>query len=78
MSARRSTASSRSTPTSGRELWAYDPKAYDAGPVSSGQGFVHRGIAARRDGGTQRIFLNSRYRLICLDAKTGLPVDCRR
>lgn len=45
---------------------------------SRGQGFVHRGIAAWRDGGTLRIFLNSRYRLICLDAKTGLPVDCRR
>jgi quinoprotein glucose dehydrogenase len=60
---------------SGRELWAYDPKAYEDGPVSSGQGFVHRGIAAWRDGGTLRLFLNSRYRLICLDAKTGLPVD---
>jgi quinoprotein glucose dehydrogenase len=60
---------------SGRELWAYDPKAYEDGPVSSGQGFVHRGIAAWRDGGALRIFLNSRYRLICLDARTGLPVD---
>ena len=60
---------------SGRELWAYDPKAYEDGPVSSGQGFVHRGIAAWRDGDKLRIFLNSRYRLISLDAKTGLPVD---
>src|SRR4051812_19724613 len=60
---------------SGRELWAYDPKAYEDGPVSSGQGFVHRGVAAWRDGGKLRIFLNSRYRLICLDAKTGRPVD---
>ena len=60
---------------SGRELWAYDPKAYEDGPVSSGQGFVHRGIAAWRDGGALRIFLNSRYRLICLDARTGRPVD---
>ena len=34
---------------SGRELWAYDPKAYEDGPVSSGQGFVHRGIAAWGD-----------------------------
>lgn len=60
---------------SGRELWAYDPRAYDDGPVSSGQGFVHRGVAAWRDGDKLRIFLNSRYHLICLDARTGQPVE---
>src|SRR5690349_8570368 len=27
----------------GRELWAYDPRAYDAGQPSNGTGFVHRG-----------------------------------
>src|SRR6185295_19109782 len=32
----------------GRELWAYDPKAYEEGPVASGQGFIHRGVAGRR------------------------------
>ena len=59
---------------SGRELWAYDPRAYEAGQPPNGTGFVHRGVAAWRDGGNLRIFLNSRDRLICLDAKTGEPV----
>jgi quinoprotein glucose dehydrogenase len=56
---------------SGRELWAYDPRAYEAGQVPNGTGFVHRGVAAWRDNGRLRIFLNSRDRLICLDARTG-------
>ena len=60
---------------SGRELWAYDPKAYEAGQPPNGTGFVHRGVAAWRDGDKVRIFLNSRDRLICLDGRTGEPVD---
>jgi quinoprotein glucose dehydrogenase len=60
---------------SGRELWAYDPRAYEAGQVPNGTGFVHRGVAAWRDKGQLRIFLNSRDRLICLDARTGEPVS---
>jgi quinoprotein glucose dehydrogenase len=58
----------------GQQIWSYDPKAYEDGPVSSGQGFVHRGVAAWRDGDRLRIFMNSRYHLICLDAKTGALV----
>ena len=58
----------------GRELWRYNPEAYKEGQPASGQGFVHRGLAAWRDGEHLRIFLNSRYRLIALDAKTGRPV----
>ncbi len=60
---------------SGKELWAFDPKAYVDGQPPNGTGFVHRGLAAWRDGGKLRLFLNSRYRLICLDAATGTPVD---
>jgi quinoprotein glucose dehydrogenase len=56
---------------SGRQRWVFDPKAYEEGQVSSGQGFVHRGVAAWRDGDALRIFMNSRYHLLCLDAKTG-------
>ena len=56
---------------SGRELWAFDPRAYEAGQVPNGTGFVHRGVAAWRDQGKLRIFINSRDRLICLDGKTG-------
>ena len=60
---------------SGRELWAYDPHAYEAGQPPNGTGFVHRGVAAWRDGEKLRIFINSRDRLICLDARTGEVVE---
>jgi quinoprotein glucose dehydrogenase len=59
----------------GKELWRFDPEPYKDGQPPNGTGFVHRGVAAwRDDGGRLRIFLNSRYRLYCLDAKTGTPV----
>ena len=32
----------------GRELWSYDPKAYEDGQPPNGTGFVHRGVAAWR------------------------------
>src|SRR3954471_7920143 len=60
---------------SGRHLWAYDPHAYEAGQPPNGTGFVHRGVAAWRDGTALRIFMNSRSRLISLDAKSGRPVE---
>ena len=59
----------------GSQMWAYDPKAYEDGQPPNGTGFVHRGVAAWRDAGTLRIFMNSRAHLICLDAKTGAPVE---
>jgi quinoprotein glucose dehydrogenase len=60
---------------SGREIWRYDPEPFKDGQPPNGTGFVHRGVAAWRDaGGALRIFMNSRYRLICLDAKTGALV----
>src|SRR3954471_21088015 len=61
----------------GAELWAFDPKAYEDGQPPNGTGFVHRGVAAWRDSAANnalRIFINSRYHLICLDAATGRPV----
>lgn len=63
-------------PATGRELWSYDPKAYVAGQVPNGTGFVHRGVAVWRDARTRslRILINSRDRLIELDAKNGRPV----
>ena len=48
----------------GKQLWAFDPKSYEAGQPASGQGFIHRGVAAWRDRGALRIFLNTRHRLI--------------
>jgi quinoprotein glucose dehydrogenase len=58
----------------GRELWSYDPKAYLAGQPPNGTGFVHRGVATWSDGRQRRIFINSRWNLIALDATTGRPI----
>jgi quinoprotein glucose dehydrogenase len=57
----------------GRQLWAFDPKSYADGQPANGTGYVHRGVAAWRDSrsGRLRLFLNTRYRLMCLDAATG-------
>ena len=60
--------------STGRELWNYDPKAYAAGQPPNGTGFVHRGVATWTDGHHRRIFINSRWRLIALDASTGAPI----
>jgi len=62
-------------PETGRERWSFDPKATADGQPPNGTGFVHRGVAAWRDGERLRIFLASRYRLISLDARTGEPVS---
>jgi quinoprotein glucose dehydrogenase len=64
-------------PETGRERWTFDPKAYADGQVPNGTGFVHRGVALWRDSrsGRLRVIMNSRYRLISLDAETGRPVD---
>jgi quinoprotein glucose dehydrogenase len=58
----------------GRELWRYDPEPYKDGQPPNGTGFVHRGVAAWRDRGNLRIFMNSRYRLFSIDAESGKPV----
>jgi quinoprotein glucose dehydrogenase len=63
-------------PATGRERWAYDPRAYEEGQPPNGTGFVHRGLAAWRDPRTQalRLLLSSRHRLVQLDAASGKPV----
>jgi quinoprotein glucose dehydrogenase len=58
----------------GGELWSHDPGAWRYGQPSNGTGFVHRGVATWTDGVERRIFMNSRWRLIALDAATGRPV----
>jgi quinoprotein glucose dehydrogenase len=61
--------------STGRELWAYDPEAWKGyGQPSNGTGLVHRGVASWTDGRERRIFINSRWRLIALDASTGKPI----
>ena len=55
----------------GRPFWIYDPRAYAFGQPSNGTGFVHRGVATWTDGRQRRVFMNTRWRLIALDATTG-------
>jgi quinoprotein glucose dehydrogenase len=59
---------------SGHEIWMYDPRAYADGQPPNGTGFVHRGVGAWRDGSKLRILINSRAKLIELDAASGKPV----
>jgi quinoprotein glucose dehydrogenase len=62
----------------GQQKWAFDPKTYVDGQPPNGTGYVHLCLAAwrdQRDGNKLRIFLNTRYRLICLDAATGTIVE---
>ena len=58
----------------GRQLWRFDPGSHTHGQPSNGTGFVHRGVAMWTGGGERRVFINSRWRLIALDAATGKPV----
>jgi quinoprotein glucose dehydrogenase len=58
----------------GKELWRFDGEAYKEGQVLSASGWKLRGTAFWRDGDKLRILLNSRARLVELDAKTGKPV----
>ena len=58
----------------GRELWRYDPGTWRAGQPSNGTGFVHRGIATWSGGRERRVFINARWKLVALDARTGQPI----
>ncbi len=62
-------------PDTGEELWRYDPRAYEWGRPFRGCGFCHRGVAVWTQGDEIRVFINSRWRLIALDGKTGLPIE---
>ena len=59
----------------GEEIWKYDPEAYEWGQLPRSCGFCHRGVAMWTDGSERRIFINSRWRLIALDAATGRPIE---
>ncbi len=62
-------------PETGAEFWRYDPKAYEWGTPLRGCGFCHRGVAVWIDGDEIRVFINSRWRLIALDGRTGIPIE---
>ena len=59
----------------GHELWAYDPGTSEWGKPPNGTGLVHRGVAVWTGNGGRRIFLNTRWRLIALDAASGRPIQ---
>lgn len=58
----------------GRELWKYDPEVWRAGQPSNGTGFVHRGVATWSNGRERRVFINARWKLVALDARSGRPI----
>ena len=55
----------------GKEFWRYDAETWRAGQPSNGTGFVHRGVATWSDGAERRVFINSRWKLVALNARTG-------
>ncbi len=59
----------------GEEYWAFDPGTRNWGRPPNGTGLVHRGIGMWTGDGQRRIFLNTRWRLIALDAATGEPIE---
>lgn len=58
----------------GQPYWSYDPGGAQAGQPSNGTGFVHRGVATWSNGRERRIFINSRWNLVALDAATGRAI----
>ena len=62
-------------PATGTTLWTYDPETWKNG-LPPNHGFVHRGVAYWGDKKSPRILYGTGdgY-LICLDAKTGKPIE---
>jgi quinoprotein glucose dehydrogenase len=58
----------------GKEFWRYDPETWRAGQPSNGTGLVHRGVATWSRGAERRVFINARWKLVALDARTGKPI----
>ncbi len=65
-------------PTSGKQLWAFDPQVFKAAPY--GDGLINRGLAAWRDPKIGKGFCALRLyeatldaRLVSVDAATGAP-----
>ena len=59
---------------SGEEFWSYDPRTVEWGQPPNGTGFVHRGVALWNGASGRRVFLNTRWRLIAIDAKNGTAI----
>ena len=59
----------------GKEYWSFDPRAWEFGNLHRGCRFCHRGIAQWSDGRERRIFIDTRWRLIALDAASGEQIE---
>ena len=59
----------------GEEIWVHDPLTVEWGQVPNGTGFVHRGVAVWTGPDERRVFINSRWRLIALDARTEERIE---
>jgi len=60
--------------STGAQLWKHDPGTWRAGQPSNGTGFVHRGIATWAGDGERRVFINARWKLVAVNARTGQPI----
>jgi quinoprotein glucose dehydrogenase len=58
-------------PTTGAELWRYDPYAEGLREAPSGR--ANRGVAYWSDGDVERIYVGSGEQLVAIDAATGRP-----
>lgn len=60
----------------GKTLWVYNPKSYESGTTTMTTRWNQRGVAYWTDGKEERIYWGTGdgY-LICVDAKTGRPVQ---
>ncbi|MDA0328651.1 MAG: pyrroloquinoline quinone-dependent dehydrogenase [Gemmatimonadetes bacterium] len=58
-------------PSTGREIWRYDP--YASGLRDEPSGRANRGVAYWADGSNERILLGSGQHLVSIDAATGRP-----
>ena len=60
----------------GETLWIYNPKSYEAGTTTMSARWNQRGVAYWSDGNDERVLWGTGdgY-LVCVDAKTGVPVD---
>ena len=60
----------------GKTLWLYNPKTYEAGTTTMSARWVQRGVAYWSDGGSERVFWGTgNGYLICVEATSGRPCN---
>ena len=60
----------------GKTLWLYNPKTYEAGTTTMSARWIQRGVAYWSDGGSERVFWGTgNGYLICVEATSGRPCN---